>query len=495
MTYIFRRTALLPALFALAGCAVGPDYHRPDVATPAAYKEAQGWKQAEPQDEAPRGNWWQAYGDAALNALVAQVAVSNQNILAAAAQYRQAASLLGAARADYWPAVSGNLSGSRGQGTAPSATGTAAVTPGAPIRNTTRLSLNASWEADVWGRIGRDVEANEAAAQASAADLQAALLSAQATLVQTYMQLRSNDAQRRLLERTLAAYERSLQITRNRYEAGVAGRVDVAQAETQLKSTQAQLIGLGAQRAQFEHAIAVLVGRAPADFELQPAAALPALPALPPPPVALPSALLERRPDIAAAERRMAAANAQIGVAQAAFFPALTFSAAGGYQSSSLSQLLTLPNRFWSLGPALALTLFDGGARSAQRAGTVAAYDKSVASYRQTVLAAFQEVEDNLAALRLLADEAAAQRAAAAAAAEALALTENQYRAGTVSYLNVVVAQAAALGAARNDLDVAGRRLLAHATLLKALGGDWRTAGAAPASLGAKAEPDTAAPQ
>lgn len=478
---------LLLALVTLAGCAVGPDYHRPDVATPAAYKEAQDWKPAEPQDESARGNWWEIYGDAELNALVPQVAVANQNIRAAAAQYRQALALLGGAHAGYWPTVSGNLSDSRGQGTAPSTTGTAAVTPGAPIRNTTRLSLNVSWEADIWGRIGRNVESDEAAAAASAADLQAALLSAQATLVQSYMQLRNNDAQRRLLEQTLAAYERSAQITRNRYEAGVAGRVDVAQAETQLKSTQAQLIDLGAQRAQLEHAIAVLVGKAPADFALKPTAALPVLP---PPPAALPSALLERRPDIGAAERRMAAANAQIGVARAAFFPALTFSAAGGYQNSSLSQLLTLPNRFWSLGPALALTLFDGGARSAQQESAVAAYDKSVASYRQTVLAAFQEVEDSLAALRVLGDEAAVQQAAARSAAEALALTENQYRAGTVSYLNVVVAQAAALGAARGDLDVAGRRLLANATLLKALGGDWRSPAEIPSSRNGHARID-----
>jgi len=469
--FIMKTRTILAVLLMLTGCAVGPDYHRPDVVTPAAYKESGDWKPAEPKDEAPRGNWWEIYGDANLNALVPQVEISNQNVLAAAAQYRQALALLGVAQAGYFPTLSGGLSGSRAQGTSSSTTGTSTVVPGTPIRNTTRLSYSASWEADIWGHIGRNVEANEASAQASSADLQSALLSAQGTLVQSYFQLRVNDAQQRLLEQTSAAYERSLQITQNRYEAGVAGRVDVAQAETQLKSTQAQAIDLGVQRTQLEHAIAVLIGTAPADFHLKPTNDLPALP---PVPAALPSALLERRPDIAGAERRMAAANAQIGVAQAAFFPALTFSSTGGYQNSSLSQLVTLPNRFWSLGSALALTLFDAGARSAQKEAAVAAYDKSVASYRQTVLAAFQEVEDNLAALRQLADEAAVQQSAAQSAAEALALTENQYQAGTVSYLNVVTAQATALGAKRSNLDIAVRRLLANAVLIKALGGDWQ---------------------
>ena len=464
---------ILFALLLLSGCAVGPDYHRPDVATPAAYKEAGDWKPAEPKDEAPRGNWWEIYGDADLNDLVVQVAISNQNVLAAAAQYRQALASLGVAQAGYFPILSGSLAGSRAQGTSPSATGTSAVVPGAPILNTMRLSYAASWEADIWGRIGRNVEANDASAQASDADLQSALLSAQATLVQSYFQLRVNDAQQRLLDQTITGYQRSLQITRNRYEAGVAGRVDVAQAVTQLQSTQAQAIDLGVQRAQLEHAVAVLIGKAPADFRLKPSNGLPQVPLVP---AVLPSALLERRPDIAAAERRMAAANAQIGVAQAAFFPALTFSSTGGYQNSSLSQLMTLPNRFWSIGPALALTLFDAGARSAQKDSAIAGYDKSVATYRQTVLAAFQEVEDNLAALRLLTDEARVQQAAAQSAAEALALTENQYQAGTVSYLNVVIAQATALGTQVSYLGILGRRLVANAVLLKALGGNWQKA-------------------
>jgi len=467
------RAALLCALATLAGCAVGPDYHRPEVAAPAQFKESQGWKMAEPRDDAPRGSWWERYGDAQLNGLVAQVEISNQNVLAAAAQVRQAQAVLGAARAAYFPVVTGGLSATRSQGASgtTASTTTTTTSSGSGVRTTDRLSLGASWEADVWGRIGRGVESNTAAAEASAADLQAALLSAQATLVQSYMQLRVNDAQRRLLDETVVAYERSLQITRNRYAAGVAGRIDVAQAETQLKSTQAQAIDLGVQRAQLEHAIALLIGKAPAEFSLPPSDAVPALPAIP---LALPSALLERRPDVAAAERRAAAANAQIGVAQAAFFPALTFSATGGYQNSSMSQLLTLPNRFWSLGPALAMTLFDAGARSAQKEQAIALYDKSVATYRQAVLTAFQDVEDNLAGLRILADEAQVQREAAQFAAESLRLTDNQYQAGTVSYLNVVTAQATALGAERSSLDITGRRLLASAALLKALGGDWR---------------------
>ena len=455
-----QHTFQILALTVLAGCAAGPDYLRPALQAPASYKEATGWKSAQPKDEVARGNWWEIYGDPQLNALVAEVAVSNQNVMAAAAQVRQAQALLGSARASYWPTISGTLSASRGE------------TPGAlqATGNTDRLGLSAGWEADVWGRISRTVEANETSAAASAADLSAALLSAQATLVQSYLQMRINDAQRRLLEKAIVAYERSLEITRNRYQAGVAGRGDVAQAETQLRSTQAQAIDLGVQRAQLEHAIATLIGRAPADLSLTPSEAIPSLPTIP---VGLPSELLERRPDIAAAERRMAAANAQIGVAQAAFFPALTFSASGGYQNDSFSQLATLPNRFWSLGPMLALALFDGGARSAQKEQMMAAYDKSVATYRQTVLSAFQEVEDNLAALRVLESEAEAQQAAQRYAHEALALTDNQYQAGTVSYLNVVIAQATSLAADRASLAVSGNRLVASSLLLKALGGDW----------------------
>lgn len=459
------------SFLALAGCAVGPDYRRPQVETPAAYKEAQGWKKAEPQDQAPRGAWWEMYGDPQLNALEQQVALSNQNIRIAEAQYRQALALLGAARAGYFPTLSAGLAANRGQAAAASATNLSA----APVGNTDRLSLSASWEADVWGRIGRGVESNQASAEASAADLQAALLSAQATLAQSYLQLRVNDTEQQLLERTVAAYEKALQITVNRYQAGVAGRLDVAQAETQLKSAQAQAIDLGVQRTQLEHAIALLVGKAPAEFNLEANGHLASVPDIP---LGVPSELLERRPDIAAAERRAAAANARIGVAQAAFFPALTLAGSAGYQASGFASLIALPNRFWSLGPALAATLFDGGARSAQKEQAIAAFDSSVATYRQTVLAGFQEVEDNLSALRILAEEARVQQTAAKSAAESVTLANNQYLAGTVSYLNVVSAQAASLGADKSALDIAGRRLVASVTLLKALGGDWRSGNA-----------------
>lgn len=459
--HIARATPLLLALLVLSGCAVGPDYHKPEISVPAAFKEADGWKLAQPQDEALRGKWWELYGDTQLNALVEQVIVSNQNIKLAEAQYRQAQAVLAGSRAGYFPTLSASASVTRSQ------SGSASIaTPN------DRVALNASWEADVWGNIRRSVESSTASAQASAADLQAALLSIHATLVQTYLQLRINDAQYRLLEETMAAYERTLQITRNRFEAGIVSRLDLAEAETQLKSTQAQAIDLGEQRGQLEHAIALLVGKAPADFTLTPTYDLPELPSIP---VDIPSILLERRPDVAAAERRAAAANAQIGVAQAAFFPTLMLGASGGFQGSSWSNLFSLPNRFWSLGPSLAMSLFDGGAHSAQKEQAMAIYDQTVATYRQTVLTAFQSVEDSLVSLQVLAQEESVQHEAVSSAHASVSLTNDQYQAGTVSYLNVVTAQVAALNADLGSLNIAGRRLLASTALLKALGGDWRS--------------------
>ncbi len=456
-----RGTPLLLALLALSGCAVGPDYHKPEMTVPATFKEATGWKLAEPQDEAMRGKWWELYGDAELNDLVEQVTVSNQNVRVAEAQYRQALAVLAASRAGYFPTLSASISNSRAQ-----VGGSAVVTPA------DRAALNANWEADVWGSIRRSVESSNASAQASAADLQAALLSIRATLVQTYLQLRINDAQYRLLDQTVTAYERTLQLTRNRYEAGVVSRLDVAEAETQLESTKAQAIDLGEQRGQLEHAIALLVGKAPADFALASTYVLPQLPQVP---IDIPSTLLERRPDVAAAERRAAAANAQIGVAQAAFFPTLMLGASGGFQGSNWSNLFSLPNRFWSVGPSLAMTLFDGGAHSAQKEQAIAIYDQNVATYRQTVLTAFQNVEDSLVSLRVLAQEETVQHEAVRSAHDSLRLTSDQYQAGTVSYLNVVTAQVAALSADLGSLNIAGRRLLASTALLKALGGDWRS--------------------
>jgi NodT family efflux transporter outer membrane factor (OMF) lipoprotein len=461
------------AVVALAGCTLGPDYARPAAETPASYKEAQGWKTATPSDHEPRGNWWVVFNDPQLDGLLSQVEISNQTIKAAEARVREAHALTEQARAAYFPIVTANASATRSGGRAGSNTNLGnGLQSGAP-RNSFNVALDVNWELDLWGRVRRTVEAGEATAQASVADLEAAKLSAQAQLASDYFLLRAVDAEIRLFTDTVDAYQKSLQLTRNQYAVGVAARADVAQAETQLKSTQAQALDASVQRAQLEHAIAVLLGKPPADFSIA-AEAVPIV--YPPIPPGLPSELLERRPDIAAAERRAAAANAQVGVAEAAFFPSLTLSATGGFQNSLLSQLFSAPSRYWSLGPALAQTLFDAGLRRAQSAQAMATYDENVANYRQTVLAGFQEVEDNLAALRILEDEAAVQDDAVRSARESLTITLNQYRAGTANYLAVVVAQATALANERAALAILGRRLTASVTLIKALGGGWDAA-------------------
>ncbi len=446
---------------------VGPDYVRPTAPAPAAYKEAVNWKVATPSDDAPRGNWWEAFGDADLNALEAQVDISNQTVLAAEARVREARAATQAARAALFPFVSANgaaVRSSRSTGTGSNAN----VSSG--ISNSYNIALDASWELDLWGGIRRSVEASSTGAQASAADLAAAKLSAQALLAQDYLLLRVEDAQIALLRETVANYERSLSLTRNQYAAGIVARGDIAQAETQLKATQAQVVDAAITRAQLEHAIAVLVGKPPAELTIAPTTMAAVFPAIP---VAVPSALLERRPDIAAAERRTASANAQIGVAQAAFFPAVTLSATGGLQSSVIGSLLSLPNRYWSLGAQVAQAVFDAGLRSAQKAEAVATYDETVANYRSTVLSGFQDVEDNLSALDLLAQEAAFQQDAVKSAQQAAAIALNQYKAGTANYLAVVVLQAAALNNERTALGIQGRRLAASVGLIKALGGGW----------------------
>ncbi|MFT3802056.1 MAG: efflux transporter outer membrane subunit [Burkholderiaceae bacterium] len=475
------RWALLAGVAGLAACAmVGPDYHRPAVELPDAFKEAPagqpapqavppaGWKTAAPADERDPGRWWSVYGDPQLDELVESVSISNQTVASAEAAYRLAIGALGVARAAQWPTLGVTGTHTRGRNAAVQATNS--VSASAPITETNRLTLSASWEADLWGRVRRNVESNEASAAASEADLRAAVLSAQATLVQTYLQLRISDAQRKLLEETVAAYERSLEITSNRYDAGVAARTDVSQAQTQLLNARAQVLDLAVSRGQLEHAIAALIGRPPSALSIRPTDEVPALPAVP---AIVPSTLLERRPDIGGAERRVAAANAQIGVAQAAFYPTLSLSAAGGTASNAWSNLLSMPYRFWSLGPSLALTLFDAGNRSAVRDQAVARYDQAVATYRQTVLTAFQEVEDNLLALHGLAREEALQREVVDSAAQTLELTNNQYLAGTVSYLNVVTAQTASYSARATALTLASRRLVASAVLMKAMGGLW----------------------
>lgn len=468
---------LVPAVAAalLAGCTVGPDYVRPVIEAPAAYKEGFAWQPAQPKDDMLRGNWWAAFGDPQLDRLMERVSISNQTLLAAEAQFRQAVALAESARAAWFPTLTASVSETRSR---PSGT-TGPITGLATNKRTIySLPVNASWEADLWGKIRRSVESGEAAAQASAADLENARLSVGTELALDYFQLRAIDAQKQLLDTTIAAYVKSLELTRNRYSAGVVSKSDVAQAETQLKSTQAQALDLGVQRAQLEHAIAILLGTPPSSFAIA-AAPLAAVP--PAVPVGLPAELLERRPDIAAAERRVAAANAQIGVAQSAFFPSATLGAAYGYQSATLAQWFTVPSRFWSVGPALAATLFDGGGRRAASNQAIAAYDASVANYREAVLTGFKEVEDGLATLRILEQEAQLQAEAVAAAQQALEFAINQYKAGIVNYLQVVTAQAAALSNQRSAADILARRVTASVQLVKALGGGW-DAGALPAA-------------
>ena len=458
---------LVPFFLLLAGCAVGPDYQRPDAPAAASFKELQGWSAARPQDDVPRGQWWSVFADAELDGLLQRVDVSNQNVRAADARLRQARAISDQARAGYFPTLSANASASRGQ--SPSLSSSPNFANGATNTFNANLAVP-SWELDLWGKVRRSVEAGDASWQASQADLEAARLSARAALAQAYFSLRVSDVNRRLLEDTVAGYQRNLELTQNRYNAGVVARVDVVQAEQQLKGAQAQLLDIGVSRAQFEHAIAILVGEVPANFSLPPTTDMPSMPGIP---LSLPSVLLERRPDIAAAERNAAAANARIGVAKAAMFPSLSLSATAGYRSSVIGDLFTLPARLWSIGAAATQPLFDAGLRRAQTDQAIATYDEEVAAYRQTVLTAFQQVEDNLAALRILEQEAAVQAEVVAAARRSVELTTNQYQAGTVSFLNVIVTQAALLNAEQNAANVLGRRLNASVALVQALGGGW----------------------
>jgi NodT family efflux transporter outer membrane factor (OMF) lipoprotein len=453
----------------LSACAVGPDYKQPDMPTPAHFKQAEGWTQANPSDAIARGAWWEIYGDPQLNGLVEKLNTSNQTVAQYEAQYRQAAALVRSARGAFFPTLDLTTSKNRSsQGTGSSSSSLSSSSSG--IRDTYNAQLGVSWEADIWGKLRRGLEADKASAQASLADLASMQLSLQSQLVQNYLQLRVIDEQKRLLEATVDTYERSLRLTQNQYRAGVSGRDAVAQAQTQLKSTQADLIDLAWQRAQFESAIAVLMGQAPADFSLAPITSVPALPQIP---VQLPSQLLERRPDIAAAERSVMAANANIGVAKAAYYPDLTLSMNGGYSSSTFSNWISLPNRFWSVGPQLAMTLFDGGQRAAEVDRTEAVYDQTVAQYRQTVLDGFKEVEDYMAQLRVYEQEAGVRKEALDAARDSLRLTSNQYKAGLIGYLDVVNVQTTALSNERSVLTLLQSRLIASVQLIAALGGGW----------------------
>lgn len=469
----YRRLSIILLPLLLAACASAPPYAVPTVLIPAAYREANidGWKLATPALP-PDGPWWTLYEDPILNALQADVLISNQTLQQVDARRRQAQALVASAQSALWPSLTAGASVTRRNDNGTQTTIQTSSIRQEDSRQSYAANLNLAWEADVWGRLRGAVDAQSAGLVASEADLAAARLSVQSDVAITYFSLRAIELQQSLLEDTLKAYERSLVLTGNRYAAGVSGQIDVAQAETQLSSTRGQALALAAQRAQLLHALALLLGKTPAAFSLAPDANA-HFATLPPFDVPLPSSLLERRPDVAAAERRVAAANAQIGVANAAFFPAFTFSALLGFQSASVSDWLTVPNRVWSLGPALAATLFDGGRRRALSDQAVASYDETVATYRQTALTAFKEVEDSLSTLRYTNEQLTEQAVALKAARQAQTLTENQYRAGTVDYLNVVTAQATTLNLARNEASLQGQRLVTSVQLVKALGGRW----------------------
>jgi len=486
---LMRRDPLVPSVLVavclgLTACASGPDYQRPDIATPAEFRQQPppGWKESQAGDRLPRGSWWTLFGDSTLDALAVQALKANNTVQAGDAALRQTRAQLGQFRAARYPVVSGGLSASRSAG---SVSGTAADGIGGSVaRESYRAGIDASWEIDLWGRIRRSIEAGEAQVQSATADLENLRLSVIAQLASSYFDLRILDAQRQLLTDTVAAYERSLQLTRNRYQAGVVPRVDVVQAEVQWKSTQVQLIDIGRQRALLESAIAVLVGRMPSNFQLDPVTATvaavadyPGIPQVPVLPVVLPSELLERRPDVAAAERAVAASSARIGVAQAAYYPVFNLTASAGLRESSLPNLLSAPAWFWSPALSLLQSLFDGGARRAIMEQARAAHEAQIASYRQVVLMGFKEVEDSLAGLRILDDEIRLQADTLISARLALQLVNNQYQAGVVNFLNVLTAQTALLNSERALLDLRGRRLAAGVALIKALGGGWEGGG------------------
>ena len=466
------RLFLLAPAFSIAmlsGCAVGPDYQRPQAAAPLEYKQAAGWTQANPSDSLARGAWWELYGDPQLNALVEKLNSSNQSVAQAEAQFRQAQALVRSARGAFLPSADLSVGKTRSsQGTGSSNSSLTSSSSG--IRDTLNAQVGVSWEADVWGKLRRGLEANEASAEASLADLAAMRLSQQSELVQNYLQLRVIDEQKRLLEATVEAYQRSLKMSENQYRAGISGKDAVAQAQTQLRNTQASLIDLIWQRAQFENAIAVLTGQAPAGFNLAQIKDVPKLPQIP---VSLPSQLLERRPDIASAERSVMAANANIGVAKAAYYPDFSLSLSGGYSSSQYQDWISVPNRFWSVGPKIGLPLFDGGQRSAEVDRNEAVYDQTVAKYRQTVLDGLREVENYMVQLKVLGDETVVQEQALESARESLRLTTNQYKAGLIAYLDVVSVQTTALSTERSVLNLLQSRLIASVQLIAALGGGW----------------------
>jgi NodT family efflux transporter outer membrane factor (OMF) lipoprotein len=445
----------------LAACAVGPDYRRPEFQVTENYKEQADWKPSEPNDAMSRGPWWNIFSDDELTRLEANVAISNENVKAAAAAFDQARALVAEARAGFWPTVGASVGAQRG------------TTGPIPVHTTVDAGVTGNWTLDIWGQIRRSVESNRASAQASAAALAAATLSAQGALATDYFELRVQDQLQRILDDIVLAEQQSLKIAESRYRFGVAAKADVVSAQTQLLNSQAQQISAKIQRGILEHAIAVLLGQQPASFSLASAAMRTDVPTVP---AGVPSTLLERRPDVAEAERKMAASNAQIGVAKAAYFPSLTLSGSDQYSNGTFSRLISASNRVWAIGPQLAETLIDGGLRRAQVAQARAAYDASVAAYRQTVLSGFEQVEDEIVTLRVLEQQAVVEDAAVAAAKEAERLTLNQYKAGTVPYSSVITAQTTRLNSEETALSVLSSRLLASVALIEALGGGWTAA-------------------
>ncbi len=464
-----REACVLLALAALqlTGCVVGPKYRQPPIQAPPAYKETGDWKPAQPNDQSLGGTWWTIFQDPQLNALEEQINVSNQNLKAAAAQYQQARAVLRYYRADYYPTVTAGPSASRTRISANAPTST--ILHGATY-NDFVLPFDVSYQADVWGRVRKNVESYREQAQASAADLATVNLSLHADLAVDYFEARSLDAEEQLLNSTVTEYEQALELNESRFQGGIASEVDVEQAKTQLQTTRAEAIDVGVLRAQYEHAVAILIGKPPAEFSL------PALPlTIPPPhvPLGVPSELLERRPDIAAAERRVASANAQIGVAKTAYYPLVNLSATGGFESSAITTLINGPSGLWSIGLSAVGTVFDVGRRRSLNDQARAAYDYQVAAYRESVLTGFQEVEDNLAAVRILENEAKVQDEAVVAAQRSLDLSVTRYKGGVTSYLEVITAQSAALSDEVTAVNILGRRMANTVLLIQALGGGW----------------------
>jgi NodT family efflux transporter outer membrane factor (OMF) lipoprotein len=478
-----RRLVLLTGIAAasLGGCMVGPNYHRPAVETPPAFKEAEGWTPARPEDALDRGDWWTLFNDPLLNDLEGQVEVSNQTLKADLAAYEEAHQVVAQDIGMLFPTVT--LNGSFSEQKSPRGSITSVTTPGGGVAGTGSsglvsrsyaLTADASWAPDVWGKIRREIEGAKASAQASAADLANARLSAQGTLATDYLELRMIDAQKAILSATVDADSKTLTVVRNQYNAGTVPRSDLLQAQTTLSEAKANLVNLDIQRTANEHAIAVLVGKAPADFSIAPDANW--SPSVPETPVEVPSSLLERRPDIAASERSVKAANAQIGVQVAGYFPNINLTGEYGFASPQLSQLFNASNLLWSFGASAAETVFNGGQTTALVRQAKAATREAIANYRQTVLTAFQQVEDNLAADRVLQDEEPLLQDAWTSANAAQTVALNEYRAGTVDYTTVVTAQVAALSAQESLLDLRVQRMTTEVSLIEALGGGWSTA-------------------